>query len=404
MTCRRGTLPAAVHRVATGLLPALLVLGLVAQDDDLWRHAMEIAVTLVFAYCVWRWGVGPRRGLMLMAVPAAWIAWLGMSGAWGTPAVRADWDAQSMGALLTAMFFAVCVTFLRVAPPAAMIRVAVALVAASAVPIVMGLVLHVAQFGLTPVPRISGAGFYENPNRAAAMIALTVLLALFAASRVTGRGLRLALAGYVGLALVYLLLTGSRGGLITLVLTIGAYEITREGRGFAFRVGLVGAALLVVLVTLALLLPGVQMAALENLTRSSFRLDIWQETLRLAGERPVLGYGLKYEQPILDTFAHPHNLHLSNLLYGGVPALVLGLATFAVAADLAWSIPDRGFRALAMGGLVLAFSWTFPNGSVPISKPDDDWYHFWIAIAPAWGFALRSPGTDQNGQASASRS
>lgn len=386
------------------LLPLLLAVGLVVPDDDAWRDAMEIATFLVFVYALWQHGLGHRPTVRLLGIPIAWIAWLGISGGWGTAEVRDDWDSQSMGALLTAMYLVACVVFLRVARPGNIRRVGLLLVAASAVPLALGLALHLTQHGVASIPRIVGIGFFANPNRAAAMIVLLLLLTFCLIGGTDRRPVRLLLLGYVVLAVCYMLLTGSRGGLATLVLTMSVYEIVRGGRAFARKAAAAIAIFLVVAVAMVGLIPGFEEAMWQNLTRSTHRLDIWRETLRLAAERPILGYGLKYDEPILGTFSHPHNIHLSNLLYGGLPALILGVASFVATAVVAWRIPERRLRALALAGVALAVVWTLPNGSVPISKPDDDWYHFWIPIALAWGFALRAhePAARQNGHASQS--
>jgi O-antigen ligase len=294
-----------------------------------------------------------------------------------------------MAALLTGAFFVLVAIFARVTPQARMEWIAAGFVLGSGAALIVSLASYFAAQGGATDARIVGAGMLANPNRAAAIVALNAILAVHLAERARGRVASGVLLTYLAMAMLYVVLTGSRGGMLVLLCVLAAYVVIASGRG-AIRVLVPGAAILVALTLAALVLvPDTADFVSDQLARDTYRPQIWREVVRLSLERPLLGHGLGYDEPILGVFAHPHNLLLSSLLYGGIPALLLAAAVFATCAVRVSSVPERSCRALAGCLLLLALIWTIPNGSVPITKPGDDWYHFWIPIALATGLPLR---------------
>ncbi len=82
-----------------------------------------------------------------------------------------------------------------------------------------------------------------------------------------------------------------------------------------------------------LLSAGTKTGEVEELTSATGRTDIWKETVRLIGQRPITGYGLNSAPVLLQDYSHhPHNLLLHVTLSGGL------LAGLLVAALLLWNI------------------------------------------------------------------
>lgn len=370
-------------------LPLLLIAGLVVPDDDVWTESLEIALLPMFLWYVVRYGLGGRRAALAVSIPLAWIVWLGLSGGWGVPEARAAWDHESMAALQTGVFYLLCATYVRVTPVAALERAGIGLVLASYAGLLTGLLLDLATTGSALDGRLEGVGLFVNPNRAGAICTLTALFAIFLANRTLG-SLRITMLAYPPLALIYIVLTGSRSGFLVFSIALFIYFLISNGRDAARRTILTAAGFALLFTAAIAVTPGLPDFLTEQISRNVYRLQIWAESWELAQDRILLGYGLGYDEPILDRFKHPHDMHLANLLYGGLPALVLGMLTLAVSAIMAFRLPDGSCRALAVSSVVLVVLWTIPNGGVPISKPNDDWYHFWIPIALTAGLTLRS--------------
>ena len=369
------------------VLPALLTVGVLVPNLDAWRQVFEIALLPMFGWYAWRYGLGGRQARMLV-VPLAWIAWLGLSGAWGSADTRAQWDDASMDALQTGLLFLVLMIFLRITPGARLERIAVALVLAAGLSLFRDVAEHIGDHGISLTPRFVGRGLFSNANEAAAISCLMLLFALYLFTSTPNALIRAVALLYMPLSVVHIVLTGSRGGFLVLMVTLLTYFVVSGGKAQMWRfVVVVGLVLGLVLGAIALF-PSVGGSIWENLSRNSYRLGIWQESWRLGVERPFIGHGFKFPERILG-FSHPHNLHLSNLLYGGVVAVALGLVTLGAAALRALSIYDRSCRALAAAAFVLAFSWSLTEGGVPLDKPDADLYHFWIPVTLALGLPVR---------------
>lgn len=188
----------------------------------------------------------------------------------------------------------------------------------------------------------------------------------------------------------HILLAGSRGGLLVFPLVLGGYLLFREPRS-AGRILMIGGGAAVLSITAFLvLIPGAEEFLLRTLERETYRVEIWQDAWLKSRDRLVLGHGWGDDTLFSDRFSHPHNLHLSNLFYAGLPGLALGISTIVGAILLAFSIRDQDGRALALAAVVLVILSTLAHGSLPISKPNVLWYSFWAPLALLWGLVCRS--------------
>ena len=188
----------------------------------------------------------------------------------------------------------------------------------------------------------------------------------------------------LGLSLVALLLTSSRGAWLSLAAATGIYLLWLAAGGLAtkikrprqtlFLVGLgLGSAAAIFLI---LIFPGGLISLvnrLPGLASGSSRWEIYQNTLRLIGDYPFTGGGLHsfpglYSRYILNIpyflFDYSHNLYLDILLEQGAPGflafmgLVLGSLTFALRGELqrtsppSANLPHASLRWAALVSLV----------------------------------------------------
>jgi O-antigen ligase len=236
-------------------------------------------------------------------------------------------------------------------------------------------------YGRIPVPTVSPFGPFVSKNHFAGYVGMAALLALGLAvglaSRRGGRewttdrrvsGAVLALVAALAMALG-VLVSLSRGGAISLAVGVLAFTAlrVRQRRGDG-RVGplMPSLAMAVALATLLLLVlpPGVY-ERLRSLAGTSFRLDTWRDTLRMASSSPWVGHGLGSFEDAYPRFKrghgelrveHAENDYLETLAEAGGPGLALALAALMLPAlRILATRPSsllRGLGAGALGGLV----------------------------------------------------
>lgn len=136
------------------------------------------------------------------------------------------------------------------------------------------------------VTRVRGTGIFGDPNDLAMSLVL-VCPFLFSMVLAGGTGLtrRLLAAASLGVMLYALVLTQSRGGLLSLAVLGGAYAWRRFGRVPAVVVGLVFA--------VAMLAAGSSRLKEMNASETSAagRIDAWDAGLQMLRSRPVFGVG-----------------------------------------------------------------------------------------------------------------
>jgi O-antigen ligase len=210
-------------------------------------------------------------------------------------------------------------------------RVLLVLFAAAAVSALASVALHLLTAeALTQ--RIAMLGRARNPIPAAAGVAAAGLagLALLRAGRIAGPWRLAAWAG-LGVILLAMLLTQSRGPLIGVVL--GAALLVLPPRAPRLTVILPP---LVLLACSSLILLEAPLRALfctdaELLCRPSERLPLWQHSLALIAEAPLFGHGMGHQ---LGTgwLNNPQNGLLGTAVYFGLPFLLAALVGVRAAA------------------------------------------------------------------------
>jgi O-antigen ligase len=233
-------------------------------------------------------------------------------------------------------------------------------------------------YGLYEVPTIAPFGPFVSKNHFAGYTAMAALLAFGLALALTDRreaegrawstGPRagpvvIALVAAAGMALG-VLVSGSRGGAAMLLAGAAAAAALTLGSSASRRRLVAPAAVVIVLGALVLaVLPPTARERLRTATGASFRVGVWQDSLRLAGTSPLVGTGLgSFHDALprvklihgLQRIEHAENEYVEVLADMGVLGLGLALAAagglfIRSAAGVRRSPPVT--RGLAVGGL-----------------------------------------------------
>jgi len=342
---------------------------------------LAAAGTLLLLFDALDGGVSPALGTPTDLALAAFFA----------TAIPAALFAQSRGMaryqlgelLATALTYVLAVKALRT--PRDVRALLGAVLAAALVIAVLGLVAY-RRFLASGAPEDARSGALATPLFPHSYLAAQYLVMVFAGGLVLlhERGLPRRWALAVGAALVpvgvYLLAIGSRGAYLATGIALGTHLLLRAraaggGRGRALVARAAGfalaAAVLLVLVSLAGLLPGVASHALERVLlvfdpqASDFnfsRLRIWSDTLRMAADHLLTGVGPGGFDLLLPSYhyavrpvPHAHNQYLHVLAELGLPGLIAFLfvlrhAVHAVRKGAVVLAPDAERRAAFHAG------------------------------------------------------
>ena len=236
-------------------------------------------------------------------------------------------------------------------------------------------------YGRIAVPTVSPFGPFVSKNHFAGYVGMAALLAVglavALANRRNGRpwttgrragGVVLSLVAALAMALS-VLVSLSRAGAVSLA--VGALALVALqvwGRRGDTRIGPLLPSLIVAAafaMLLLLVLPPEAHDRLRSLAGSSFRLDTWRDTIRMAASSPWVGHGLGGFEDAYPRFKrghgelrveHAENDYLETLAEAGLPALGLALAGMALSAARVLAIrrpsAQRALVAGALAGLV----------------------------------------------------
>ena len=245
-----------------------------------------------------------------------------------------------------------------------------------------------------PGARMSAIGQLRHPGFAATTYGVVGLYhflstPVVAAANVWQRWLPGVLAAST--ALLVGILGQSRGALAGLLVTacVG-YAVSRQKRFLALLV----AAMLVFLV--AVLGWGDELWQMAN--RDGLRQEIWQQSLGLLQQAPVLGYGILSSFPIVINdidIGHAHNLFLSTSIYGGLVAggLLLLLMALVLRQALRYRTDNGDARPLLI--CVFCFTYIMSDGDTLITGPHPGWVFFWLPVI--WAASREAHGHYQPG-------
>lgn len=206
---------------------------------------------------------------------------------------------------------------------------------------------------------------WENPNILAAYLDIVICVLLGLLAKLEDKAVRLWLGGAMLACLACLAMTYARGAFLTIVVILAGYGIIRDKR-----------ILLAVIVVIAgilfldpVLLERMKTAFSVADTSSEMRIAMWESTVQMIMDHPVLGIGWGaywmvyplYDTYIVDgsvTLVHAHNIYLNYPaeigLLGGVAFFVYFFKSMGVALFNQRVLPNKAMEGLLLGlGLAL---------------------------------------------------
>ncbi|MDD3115637.1 MAG: O-antigen ligase family protein [Anaerovibrio sp.] len=206
---------------------------------------------------------------------------------------------------------------------------------------------------------------WENPNILAAYLdaVICVLLGFFV--RLEERRVRLALGAAMLACLVCLAMTYARGAFLTVVLILGGYGVLKDKRILLMLLVVIGG----ILFLDPVLLERMKTAFSVMDTSSEMRIAMWESTLQMIMDHPLLGIGWGaywmvyplYDTYIVDgsvTLVHAHNIYLNYWaetgLIGGTAFFIYFFRSMGTALFNQRVLPNRFLEGLLLGlGLAL---------------------------------------------------
>lgn len=309
--------------------------------------------------------IARRRALRLLPALPVWAMFLGFAILTFSWSVAPDMTRSEL-LVLGSLVVLYAVTALLEVTPRDLRAVEHGIVLGGAVGAVWGIVLF-ARDGLGSavegIPRLelpAGGGEMGDPNIAAAILLLPLVVAVGRGIRARSGPLRVAYLSAAALTATALLLTGSRGGLVAAIVALVVLAVSDERRGAL--VGVAAAAVITAAIVFTMT-PDVLQDRLQEV-HSTGRTDIWRNGLAACPEHCLTGSGwgsfpeIHEERLLRDHDARgrllrfePHSIWVGTLVEGGVVALALLVTGLAVtAASLLRLRPQR--RGPPLAGLV----------------------------------------------------
>lgn len=133
----------------------------------------------------------------------------------------------------------------------------------------------------------------------------------------------------------------------------------------------------------------------------TYRLATWARAMERVADAPWFGFGVNTDESVRIsadlTLSHAHSVYVSNLLYGGITALVLlfGVILSSLRAGIAASWCGRQGIFLAIG--VFAFVCIATDNHQLLMNPAQLWLFFWfpVAVLAAMELRLSRAGSDK---------
>jgi O-antigen ligase len=305
-----------------------------------------------------------------------WLLLLGVSGITIVWSLAPGATANSV-LILASLVFIYALVALAPADRDVLRRVENGLLAGGAIVVFYGLYQLVWLGGFPSDPPVPGAtdGRFGNdllgPNNQAAAFMLPLVISLTRAVTLEDRNKRRFNTGLAGLYLLGVLMTGSRGGLLSTIVAVGVLlAVSSQGRKTLAQFAAVG---LVVAGSVFFLHPfGLAERTVET-TSSSGRTDIWRVALAACPEYCPAGSGWgTFREVYADTQAsvadarvlagsgnyEPHNVWLLAVIELGVPGLLLLLTGLLLTVLEAWRLPV-GLRGPPLAALAATITAAF---------------------------------------------
>jgi O-antigen ligase len=234
-------------------------------------------------------------------------------------------------------------------------------------------------FGLLPSgPRLTGFGLAGQPIIGATLYGVALLVAAFELlPNATGRRLCLLWLTIIALCAAFMVLSSSRGPLLALATALIVGLVIADLRAAATV-----AALVCIVVAGGVLLEADSIAMLYERAQSG-HFEVWQQVVATIAERPWFGYGSLVDlmfQSKYEMVRSPHNLVLANLLYGGIPAVILLAGLLLLALLQAWRTWRTG-KPIYVVLLTFAFTASLFDTRSLAQNLGREWITFWLPIA-----------------------
>lgn len=369
----------AAHWLGNGTLPAglyALLTGLFWAGDRSNVHTLFYALVAFPAFVLLvlqpRSIEGLRRSPVFLAF-AVFAAWCALSIAWSD-------SEDSVGSLLKRPLY---VTLLFIAllqigrAHAHRLEGVLRLGAATAV---LAGALSVAAFLAGDDERLTGYRALSNPILTSHVFGFFLALCLGAwmvAPRTAERGRRLLAPLALAVLAAVLFATAARGALAATAVTVVWLALMARSRRALAACALLAAGGLAIVA----LAPDV-----VTQRGTSYRPELWAETLKEVRLRPWLGYG--FEANIMLHLAghdigypNPHNIHLAVLRQQGIVGLLLWGALYATALGCAWRRRHDPRVLIASGTVVFGMIAGITEGVAYLSRPKEHWFMLWIPFA-----------------------
>ena len=240
--------------------------------------------------------------------------------------------------------------------------------------------------------RLNGLGQLDTHVVAALVYGVILLFVLRTATMFDSRGIKAA-ALLVALIIAYaVFLSDSRNAWVSVTLGVVAYGLAYRAADWRqFLVTLVGMGILMGILVVALAF-GDATAQMVLPRGSSFRPEIWGETLRLILENDalLLGRGILTSDDVMAggvLMPHAHNIYLALVHQGGLVALGLYIAVLASAIINMFRNFDLADARLGASILIVATFSHLLDGHELIDKVGDTWLLVWMPVGLALGMS-----------------
>jgi len=240
-----------------------------------------------------------------------------------------------------------------------------------------------------PDARLSGFGQLKNPIMASSVYGIVAIVCTYLFQQQRTVKMKLLYLGILLVLLLYMLLTQSRGPLLAYGVTILAWSLTGD---FSYKEGNHGYRnnfllhLLIILAAMAamfILYP--DFFKVHIFRGTSYRLEIWEQSLLLTKDAPFFGHGLTADTQLIMSdgakILHHHSVYMTTLFYGGIVGLLLLIALVGSAIWQGLTRIEKLQRFLLTCMLLYGIICMVTDGNTLIRHPKPIWLFIWFPIA-----------------------
>ncbi|MGB3623505.1 MAG: O-antigen ligase family protein [Ketobacter sp.] len=243
--------------------------------------------------------------------------------------------------------------------------------------------------------RLTGYGILLNPNMLGPVTVILIAIGLHL--NLTSVREKILTIAMLGVAITIVALTVSRSAISAMVATMLIWLLYTPVLGKSGKLIVVVAAISVV----SVFAYSTDLIAVLTDRGSSYRLLIWEETLRYAQQHWLVGWGWinDFSQTVYrnsdelqarsGTIAHPHSLPISTFYYGGIIGLLIHIGALAM---LAREALRSSLHSLTIGLLTIIFLLTLVDCYTVVTRRDYILVIFWIPSAIIIMSNLSGPG------------